>query len=321
LYSVEKNTNSTATSLHLLSPQRAADKEGPLVNYGDVIRIPVYQTQKLNLVPYVVDISGVSNIWIDSDLTKDTDGDGDTKNDKDSLDPNTIYGIKKGNTLYDLNIGPFDTLSMKKIRLFAEDSNKNISSRDITLTVYAPVPEIKTLSGSTVSGMLNEVLENEPIDIFRLRNSNLTRIQSTASGAFYTKTDGTFTLSTNNTSGIVLTQSGQNIATIDERTGKIFLEDTSFHVIAVPATKDSPLRIQILDTKGEIVFSEKIDISTASNIEQVPNFDHITTTGSGILVFPTTGFTFAKNITSSPSLPDGGYIVDANSKAIAGISK
>lgn len=60
-----------------------------------MIRVPVYQAQKLNLVPYVVDISGVNNIWIDADLTHDTNGDGDMKNDTDSLDPNTIYGIKK----------------------------------------------------------------------------------------------------------------------------------------------------------------------------------------------------------------------------------
>lgn len=32
---------------------------------------------------------------MDSDLTKDTDGDGDMKNDKDSLDSTTSNGIKK----------------------------------------------------------------------------------------------------------------------------------------------------------------------------------------------------------------------------------
>lgn len=29
------------------------------------------------------------------DLTKDSDGDGDAKNDKDSLDAGTLYGVKK----------------------------------------------------------------------------------------------------------------------------------------------------------------------------------------------------------------------------------
>lgn len=100
----------------------------------------------------------MENLWIDSDLTKDTDGDGDTKNDKDSLDIATPYGIKKGNSLLDLNIGPFDTLFTKKIQLFTKDGNGNISSKDLTLTVYPPVPEIQSLSGTTVYGTLNEIL-------------------------------------------------------------------------------------------------------------------------------------------------------------------
>lgn len=100
----------------------------------------------------------MDKVWVDADLTRDTDGDGDMKNDKDSLDSGTRYGIKRGNAVSDLIIGPFDTLFTKKVRLFAEDGNGNISSKDITLTVYPPVPDIKTLSGNIVSGSLNEIL-------------------------------------------------------------------------------------------------------------------------------------------------------------------
>lgn len=290
--------------------------EGPLITFGDVIRVPVYQKQTLNLQSYIEDISPVDNIWFDTDLTKDTDGDGDSKNDRDSLDSNSLYGIKEGNTIYDLVIGPFDTLFTKKIRLFAEDGNGNISSKDLTLTVYPPVPEIRSISGNTVSGNLNEILGNEPIDIFRLRNGTLARI-----GSDSTKTaeNGTFALSTKATSGAILTQSGKNIATIDERSGKISLEDTSFQVAVIPASKDSKLQIQVLSSDKKVVYSESINISTVSNIEQVPNFDRIT--GTGILVFPTTGFSLVKNNTSNQNLPNGGYITDANHKAIAGISK
>lgn len=80
------------------------------------------------------------------DLTKDTDGDGNAQNDRDSLDTGSIYGVKKGNTLLDLDIGPFDTLFTKKVKLFAEDGNGNVSSKDLTLIVYPPVPEIRSLS-------------------------------------------------------------------------------------------------------------------------------------------------------------------------------
>ncbi len=57
LSSVEKDTNGTVVSLNLLSPQREADTEGPLITYGDVIKVPVYQKRTLNLSTYLEDIS------------------------------------------------------------------------------------------------------------------------------------------------------------------------------------------------------------------------------------------------------------------------
>lgn len=121
LYSFEKKIQSTVASLHLLSPQKQADTEGPLITYGDAIRVPVYQKQTLSLATYLEDISGIDSIWVDADLRADTDGNGNVADDIDSLDPRASYGIKKGNTLYNLEIGPFDTLFTKKVRLFAQD--------------------------------------------------------------------------------------------------------------------------------------------------------------------------------------------------------
>jgi hypothetical protein len=215
----------------------------------------------------------VKNIWVDMDLTKDTDGDGDGKNDKDSLDPSTPYGVRQGKVFSDIDIGPFDTLFTKKIQLFAEDGNGNTSSKSLTFTVYPPVPEIQSLSGSSISGKLNEVLGGEPIDVFRLRNGVLTRIQPEKTDTIKTTESGIFTLFKKDTSGIVLTQSGKNIANIDEQTGKITLEDTSFEIVVVPANKDSPLNIQILDTDKKVIFSEKIKIPSTSNINIVSGFD------------------------------------------------
>jgi len=95
LYSFDHNTSSTIALLTLLSPQIQADTEGPLISYDNIIRIPVYQKQRINLQKYIQDISGVAKVYVDSDLTKDTDGDGNLSNDQDSLDANTTYGIKK----------------------------------------------------------------------------------------------------------------------------------------------------------------------------------------------------------------------------------
>lgn len=156
------------------------------------------------------------------------------------------------------------------------------------------------------------------MDVFRLRNGVLSRIESSDINASRTKSDGTFDLQTKDTSGIVLSQSGKTIATIDERTGKISLEDTSFQIKVTGATKDAPMQIQVLSGTNQIIYSEKINISSASRIESVANLDGIT--GTGVFIAPNSGFSFARNTTTSPNLPDGGYITNASHQAIAGIS-
>lgn len=119
--------------------------------------------------------------------------------------------------------------------------------------------------------------------------------------------------------GIVLTQSGKTIATIDERTGKMTLEDTSFQIHIAPATKDMPMQMQILSPGKQVIYTEKIDISSVPHIESVSGLD--SSSGTGIFLVPNTGFSFIQNAFSSPTLPEGGYITDTNHKAIAGISK
>lgn len=123
-----------------------------------MIRVPVYQKQTISLVQYINDISGVKRVYVDTDLTKDTDGDGNVTNDADSLDPHNTSLIKQGKTIFDLEVGSFDSLFVKKIRLYAEDENGNISSKDLTLVIYAPIPEIESTSGSVISGAINESL-------------------------------------------------------------------------------------------------------------------------------------------------------------------
>lgn len=57
LFSIDENRESTAVSLRLLSPQKEADTQGPLITYGDTLRVPVYQAQTLSLATYLEDIS------------------------------------------------------------------------------------------------------------------------------------------------------------------------------------------------------------------------------------------------------------------------
>lgn len=74
----------TSARITLLAPQAEADKEAPLIQAGGGFRAPVYLEQRVDLRDQISDISGISDIFIDTDLTQDTDGDGKLDNDRDS---------------------------------------------------------------------------------------------------------------------------------------------------------------------------------------------------------------------------------------------
>lgn len=162
----------------------------------------MYQTQTIDMGPYIHDISGVASAWIDADLGVDSDGDKNTSNDKDSNNPNSTFHIK-GDGAYKFTFGPFDSLFTKTIRLFASDTAGNTSQKDIRLTVYSPIPDITSVSGSIVSGKLNESLQGEPIDLFRYRNGGLVRLQTDETKS-KTASGGTFDIPTRTGSGLVL---------------------------------------------------------------------------------------------------------------------
>lgn len=79
------------------------------------------------------------------------------------------------------------------------------------------------------------------------------------------------------------------------------------------------MQIQIVSPSKQVIYTEKIDISSVSHIESALDFNNVS--GTGIFLSPNSGFSFVKNTFSSPTLPGGGYITDTTHKAIAGISK
>jgi len=46
----------------------------------------------------------------------------------------------------------------------------------MTLEVYSPIPKITEVANRIVTGIINEALKDEPIDIFRHRNGRIDRI-------------------------------------------------------------------------------------------------------------------------------------------------
>jgi hypothetical protein len=82
----------------LLSPQNAADINAPELSLSSVIKVPVYQKERVDLTPYIYEdssIRNIANVTVDFDLETDSDDDGNTKNDIDTANINVIQSATK----------------------------------------------------------------------------------------------------------------------------------------------------------------------------------------------------------------------------------
>ncbi len=321
LYSFWNNKKWTITALSLLSPQSQADKEAPLISLAKSIKIPVYQKYSINLQQYISDISQIKKIYIDWDLSFDSDWDWILDNDKDSLNNSNIYNIKKWETIYDLKFWPFNDIFKKKIKLFAVDENDNIWEFLLDLEVYAPIPQIRSITWSTIWWIINEKLINEPVDIFRLRNWLLERIVWLNENSWITNKEWKFNYNLDFKKWIeIKNNSWAIIWKIDENTWKIYELNNKFIVNIVPASEKNKTKIEILEHDSKnVIFYQNLNLISNNIIEKIDNFNNIFTNWIYIKINKQ-WFMFTKNAFSSPVLPNWWFITDDLYKAIIWIS-
>jgi hypothetical protein len=184
----------TSTRITLLSPQMEADKEAPLIEVAGGFRAPVYLDRAIDLREQITDVSGISDVFIDTDLAADSDRDGQMDNDRDSDAAGSIF--RKGSSNLEWIVKAQDRLFEKKIKIWAGDESGNLAGTETDLRIYAPVPNISTQSGTTIFGNLDESLDGEPTDIVRYRNGKISPIGNAAltqSGGEFLNTFGTNT--------------------------------------------------------------------------------------------------------------------------------
>lgn len=150
----------------------------------------------------------------------------------------------------------------------------------------------------------------------------MVRIEPANPDSIKTLTGGIFEIGTKDGgAGVTLQKSGKKIASINERTGKISLDNaTDFSISVVPATGIYPMKIEIVDSNGKAIFSERMNLSSDMNIEKASQNETITKYGAFIIPVAT-GISFVKNTPVTLDLPNGGYITTDDHRAIAGMSK
>lgn len=317
LYAFGEKQAGAQASLTLLSPQIQADKEGPLNGFPTNYRIPVYVRETVGLKKYVSDVSGVSDVYVDVDPASDRNGDKVNDNDRDSDSASTGSGIVKGSDWSELVIGPFQAPGAFTARMVATDANGNKTFRDVTFTAYVPTPKIVAASTAQANGSIDAQYAGEPIDLFRYRGGKLSRLSGT--GETLTDAVGNFARTFSGGTGVALTHSGKTVATVDEKTGRIELKDSSYSVAVRAAGTVEPMTVAVRDKNGADVYFESFALPATTKIDDVARFSEADETG--VFVRMEEGIDFVRNAQDAKSLPGGAFLVNENRKAFAGIGR
>jgi hypothetical protein len=283
IQTVHENRASTLSEQILLAPQKEADIFAPELDLNQSIRIPVYQKQNVNLTDAIYEDGGlwdIADVWVDFDMDLDSDNDGNTSNDRDMQD----ITLHINPVRISLDFGPYENIFEKNIMLFVEDNNGNIAQKKVKFEVYAPNPSIESIEAAVISGAIDEVLENEPVRIYRYRWGWLTRLRNTlGEDRVMTDENGNYDFSISSTQEhLYLSYSGSNIAEIDEFSGKITPKGIGITTRVLPsnsAENSSAFpEIQILRL-GKTLFRQYV-MMPQGEAQSVENFDSLDTEGT-----------------------------------------
>ncbi len=318
----DRNGAGDHAGLAILTPQLAADETGPdMQRVPDTIRVPILSEQTVDLHPYITDALPIKDIYIDGDPTVDTDGDMIPDDDRDSDDIHSSYHIRRGASMYEYVFGAYQTTYTRTIRIRATDINNHSSYKDVSLTVYAPVPQVQSATATGITGSVGDTIGSIPVDIFRIRGSVVEPVEHAdgSTGSVLTDSGGVFTLSGMAMDGGILRSGTASIARIAERTGQITLTASGYSVQVSPAQSPDHTALRVLDRTGTGHYREEIRLPIGTPIESVSSLD--SATGTGIYIHAVDpDISLAPSPTDAPSLPRGAYITDASRRPLAGIS-
>ncbi len=138
------------------------------------------------------------------------------------------------------------------------DEFGNTAFHPVYIEVYTPIPTITSYGSGSFSGNLDEVLSNEPIDIFRIRpGSTLSRITERS---LFTMESGLFANHTvsGSMTGIRLSIGSGN--TMVDETIPLPANNSLLSVSLLPADSSSPMRFQYRDALGMTHFESFLSL-------------------------------------------------------------
>lgn len=134
-----------------------------------------------------------------------------------------------------------------------------------------------------------------------------------------TDSAGNFVRSFTGSEGVAVTQSGETVASVNEKTGKIELKNSAYGLSVAPASSSEPMTVKISDKSGNPVYWQSFALPVSTKIEKSDKFSDISE--NGVFVRMESGNDFVRNDSNAASLPGGAFLVNESRKAFAGIGR
>jgi uncharacterized repeat protein (TIGR01451 family) len=323
----------TSSAISLMASSLCADKQGPLPNAGPAERTVSIFKELVIDASKSFDANGqIIAYWMDTDLTKDNDMDGDPTNDKDlghDLDVTKDFD-GDGITNNDLDspvftLGPYEDLQTRKVKLNVMDEAGNVSGQETTINIYVPAVTIadSTAEEGVIRGVIDPVDKDIPVSVLRDRGGVITKIKTAKAnpfGKYLTDAAGEFAVDDLNLkdSIIIKNSKGEAIGEINAQTGRIVLYDSSYSLVVLPAELPLlPTRIVVKDKDGNVITTVFLvpDMNTDATIDSpsLPYDEATTAIFKGVHLKdtdPLDEFDFNKLPADDPNYPGGAEIVE-----------
>ncbi|MDZ4244294.1 MAG: S-layer homology domain-containing protein [Candidatus Gracilibacteria bacterium] len=258
----------TASNGVLLAPQECGDSAAPAASVGPAKkRVAIFKTIDIDGSQSRDVGGGISEYYYDLDLERDNDRDGDPTNDIDRYNDldKTVDSNLDGNTANDktspvIQIGPFQDLETRYLKLWVKDTGGNLASQQVEVEVY--VPDIILSPVSAKQGVVQGYTEPResfmPLRIVRERDGLFDTLK-TADGTdiFYTDENGEYYIDDFklNEEIEVINALKMTIATVDEDSGRMLVTDENYRLRALSASEVLPTRINLETLDGEVILT------------------------------------------------------------------
>ncbi len=274
---------STSSKQILLSPQIRADNSIPEINFSS-IRIPVYQQMDINLTNSIYDNNWVAQVYIDFDLDIDSSWDWDPRNDNDSSSMDTLDIYRNSDLDFVLKLWTFKELYDKEIWIIAIDDNWNEAFQKVKFEVYSPIPKIVNYEDNNIIWNINENLNQEPISLYRYRWWVISKLTWDENwNIVYTQDwEYNFWLTENTTWKVNIFSDWVVIAEINENTGLINLNDSSYNIDVLESNNinnDTVYPKMVLNKSWEELFYQTIKVKSWTKVNIVTDFSGIEENG------------------------------------------